>query len=357
MAYQERSKIYYKQAQFDKAMDDDTMLIKTTTSNMTLTHTDWMFYENGNIVIPEIEDIIDAINKNPADVAALFYEGKWNYRNKNYNDAIKYYTQALNHKPDMGIAYLYRAIAYEENRDYGNAIKDYVSSWDMIDAPNFVFFRLAYLYTDKHDFEKAIEYLSEVLKKDSEDIHNAYENRAILYEELHQFDKALKDYTTLIDLYAWNKSTYHNKIAEIYIKTGLFDKAIAECNEAMRDGASLYNKEGTVIRGRAYMKQGNIQAALTDFNTVMETDFSSFCNTNFYRGLLFLEQGEYEKALQDFTGVNAYSFPEVWEKRSVAYLALGKTKEAEEALESMKKRTEYKSLDRYSRKLFVWIEI
>jgi tetratricopeptide (TPR) repeat protein len=247
-------------------------------------------------------------------------------------------------------------MVYEKKGEYENAIKDYVLARDMAGSYNFVSFRLAYLYTDKHNFEKAIECFSGVIKKDSNE-YSALKNRAILYEELPQFEKALEDYTTLIDDGYWDKSV-HIQIAKIYIKIDLFDKAIGECNIVMNGGIKLYDKENaTVTRGRAYMKKGDMEAALMDFNTAIESDSVNLYNANFHRGLLYLEQEEYEKALQDFSGVNDYSFPEVLEKRRVAYLALGKTKEAEEALESMKKRTEYKSLDRYSRKLFGWIEI
>jgi tetratricopeptide (TPR) repeat protein len=363
-AYIERAQLYYEKAQFDKAIEDETTLIKMLACDETLDSTGWMVYTGQKPC-----DITDALNINPSDAIALFYKGKRFSYTKKYSDAIKCYSQALRYKPDMLLAYVYRAMAYELTKNYESAGKDYAAAWELTNRANtFIAFRLAYIYTDKHDFENAIICFSAIIKNDNGGVCWAYDNRAILYEEMHRFDEAIEDYTAMLKYDDYWSESIHVKIAEVYIKMGLFDKAIEECESTGEDDA--YPVEALITQGKAYMKKGDIENALDDFNAVIESDSESASNfygssdSNYHqvffnRGLLYFEQGEYEKALQDFSKVHEFYVPEVVEKLHAVYLALGKTKEAEEAREAMKRAGEYYlwPWDRYSGKLFGWVSL
>jgi tetratricopeptide (TPR) repeat protein len=360
-AYKERAQLYHKQAQFDKAIEDETILIKTMAGYFT----DWMA-NTGN----KTRDITDALNINPTDAVTLYYKGQHFNAMGKYSDAIEYYAQALQYQPDMLIAYVYRAMAYEKTSDYENAGKDYLAAWDITNRANtFIAFRLAYIYTDKHDFENAVICFSAIIKNDSCDVYIAYDNRAIVYEEMNRFDEAIEDYTAMLKYGDyWRNTSIHVKIAEVYIKMGLFDKAIEECESTSENDA--YPVEAIITQGKAYMKKGDIENALDDFNAVIEPDSNGaskiygFSDPNYHqvffnRGLLYFEQGEYEKALQDFSKVGEFYVPEVLEKRHAVYLDLGKTKEAEETMEAIKQAGEYNLCpsERYSGKLFGWVDL
>jgi tetratricopeptide (TPR) repeat protein len=357
-AYTKRAQIYHKQAQFDKAFEDETTLLKRLPCDETIDNSDWMVHTSYKTY-----DINEALNKNPSDAAALFYKGKqFNYM-KQYSDAIVYYSQALKYQADMLLAYVYRAMAHEKNTDYESAGKDYTAALDMMNKSNgFIALRLAYIYTDKHDFEKAIACFSEVIKNDKHGAYRVYENRAKVYEEICRFDEAIKDYTAMLNDYQ-SEEPIHVKIAEVYIKMGLFDKALEECESISENGE--YTAEARIIQGKAYIKKGDIENAFDAFNAVIAgfaADIDRSYNSNynqalFNRGLLYFEQGEYEKALQDFSNVDAYNVPEVEKKRHDVYLAMGKTKEAEETMEAIKQTNEDNSSERYSEKLFRRVDL
>ncbi|MDR2865658.1 MAG: tetratricopeptide repeat protein [Spirochaetaceae bacterium] len=187
-AYTKRAQLYHKQAQFDKAIEDEITLFKRPPHEEyePLGNTGWMVHTGD-----KTHDIIAALNKNPSDAAALFYKGKQFNDMKKYSDAIVCYSQALQHQPDMLLAYVYQAMVHEKNTDYESAEKDYAAAWNMVNKSNaFITFRLAYIYTDKHDFEKAIACFSEVIKNDNRDAYKANQYRAMVYEEMHRFDEA-----------------------------------------------------------------------------------------------------------------------------------------------------------------------
>jgi tetratricopeptide (TPR) repeat protein len=101
--------------------------------------------------------------------------------------------------------------------------------------------------------------------------------------------------TTKFDL---NSAKSYITRSRTYFDKDEYDKAIADCNEALRlepTSVIAYN-----LRGVVYMNKGNIEKALTDFNETLRLN-SKYQQAYYNRGLCYFKKGENNKAITDFT--------------------------------------------------------
>ncbi|MFN5953061.1 MAG: tetratricopeptide repeat protein [Dolichospermum sp.] len=120
---------------------------------------------------------------------------------KYYEDAIDYYTQVLQLKPNDADAYYYRGQAYHDIGDVDGAIEDYTQSIKI--DPNYAnaYFNLGLIrHTLFGDKQGAIEYYTQAIKIDPKDAL-AFWNRGVARSDLGQKRRAIKDFQTAADIF------------------------------------------------------------------------------------------------------------------------------------------------------------
>jgi serine protease Do len=148
--------------------------------------------------------LIEAADKNPNNVVAVYYQGLINYTKRDIPGAIASYDRAIKNNPDFALAYFSRGLAHYRQGDKQQALKDYDSS-------------IRLNPTDPW----------------------SYLNRGIVKEDLGDVNGALADYNRAIRIAPDYGKSYHNRGAILYYRRE-FAKAKADFQKAseifFRDG-------------------------------------------------------------------------------------------------------------------------
>ena len=125
----------------------------------------------------------------------------------------------------------------------------------------------------------------------------AFHNRGIEYHKKGLYDRAIAEYNQAIKLNPDYTSAFYNR-GRAYAKKGLYDRAVTDFDAAIKlkpDHALAFNN-----RGRAYAKKGLYDQAIADFYAAirLKPDYAlAFDN----RGRIYAKKGLHDRAEADFT--------------------------------------------------------
>jgi tetratricopeptide (TPR) repeat protein len=127
------------------------------------------------------------------DAESFYQQGADLYKQKQYDQAIDAFTQAIRLKPDYAVAYNDRGIAYDDEKNYDLAIQDYNQAIKL--NPNYAnaYNNRGNAYSDEKNYDLAIQDYNQALKLDP-NYADAYNNRGVAYEKKKQYQQALQDY-------------------------------------------------------------------------------------------------------------------------------------------------------------------
>ncbi len=191
---------------------------------------------------------------------AEFYKGLTAYKNREFEEAIKYYTECLKINPQLAEAYNNRGAAKGELRDYQEAIKDY----------------------------------DEAIKINPQDA-NAYKNRGLANSNIEKYPEAIEDYDKAIEIDPRYDKAYYNrgvskeKLEDYPGAIKDYDKAI-EINPQF---AEAYNNRGNVKQELKYYKE-----AIEDYDKAIEIN-SQYAGAYYNRGFAKFEIGDRQGARED----------------------------------------------------------
>ena len=163
-----------------------------------------------------------------------FYKGLVCASRKEYEEAIKHYTKAIQLKPFFWEAYNNRGNAYNKKGEVDRAIQDFDIAIQL--KPNYA---------------------------------GAYNNRGLAYNHKDDFDRAICDFDMAIQFDPNLVEAYSNR-GTSYHKKGDFDRAIENYNKAIElnpDYAIAYNN-----RGFAHNSKGDFEQAIQDYKKAIELD-------------------------------------------------------------------------------------
>lgn len=180
-------------------------------------------------------------------------------------------------------------LVYERNRQYEKAIKYYTDA-NNIEVSPVTYRRIAVCYSDAGNFGQALNYIDKALNLDSTDIDNL-SYKANLYYEIGQPDLAIAEWDKVLKKipdYAWG-----------YYRRGWFKELTGDNDGAIDDLSMAIVLDPTYsysysTRGDIYMKQGKRDLAEADFRKIIELEDSPEkydCIHYAYQGL-----GQYSKA-------------------------------------------------------------
>jgi tetratricopeptide (TPR) repeat protein len=144
-----------------------------------------------------IKDFTDAIRLDPKNAAAYRYRGHAHFKKKEYDRAIKDFTDAIRLGPKFITAYFGRGLAYYFKKEYDKAIRDYTQAirLDPKDAPAYT--NLAWLLAtcpkeEVRNGKKAVEYAKKACELTGWKEPNKLSVLAAAHAEAGQFKEAVK---------------------------------------------------------------------------------------------------------------------------------------------------------------------
>jgi tetratricopeptide (TPR) repeat protein len=150
-------------------------------------------------------------------------------------------------------------------------------------------------------YDEAIVLYNQAIKADDK-LSRAYLNRGIAHDQINKFESALKDFDKALSLCPpgsqFRQEFFYNRGMCLH-RLGRYKDAIKDYDEAIK-----LQKDGSFhfMRGRSHRAAGNLDKALSDFDTAaMHAEGDERASSLFHRGLAYRDLGKSDKALDDFS--------------------------------------------------------
>jgi serine/threonine protein kinase/tetratricopeptide (TPR) repeat protein len=216
-----------------------------------------------------IEDATEALRLDPSRVEAYSHRGAAYKDLGEWKHAIVDLNESLSRAPNSAWPLMDRAVAYWSLGDVDHAMADINRAVER--DPNVNHFRMfrAQIFARKKDYERAkTEYADGIRVSSEAEKYFAYQRRGEFEMSLSELDLAIADYTETIrrnlKMAETKDVSGYGARAHAYLAHGDIDRAIADCDEAMR----INPKAPWVLpfRGFAYARKGQWDRAMADFD-------------------------------------------------------------------------------------------
>jgi tetratricopeptide (TPR) repeat protein len=264
-----------------------------------------------------------------------FEKGKKFYFSGDYDKAIKYFTRAIEIKPNNPEFYRWRSMVYYSKgtriylKDYNNpiaiflkrlekkkylnkAIEDLEEATDYNPFDAYYFEELGKKYYIIGEYGSVIAKFERAIKLKSSKNYT-YPSRSFLYFlcgrayfKKGDYKEAINSFTKAIDLFP--HSFYYEERGKAYYKIGEFHKAVKDFIKAINleeNERLLLNRNLFRWFAKALYADGSYEIARIVLTDVIELkpDDAEYYNL---RGMVYLQEGMYEKAVEDFTKAITY---------------------------------------------------
>jgi len=172
---------------------------------------------------------------------AYNHRGVKYYKAKQYDNAIKYFSQVINLTPPNANsakwkemdseAHASRGTAYYRLKQYEKAIPDYDYTIKVRPDYDAAYFCRGMMYLHLDQYDKAIDNFNSVIKL-TPDYHDVYHSRGLAYYWLKQYDKAITDFTMAIKAKPYDDDIYFSRGLAYYCLKQ-YENAIADFNHAV----------------------------------------------------------------------------------------------------------------------------
>ena len=184
---------------------------------------------------------------------------------------------------------------------YDEAIKYYNQAIDLDPASAWAYYERGVAYSSKEDFEKAVEDLTRAIELDP-DFILSYTERGFNRIRTGDYDGAISDYNWAIAHDDLNKVRVYCNLGDAYRRKGDFDTAVKKCNKAIALVPVFYYSYK--IRGCIYYDRKEYEQAIEDFTKAINSlDDALEDKPVVYnlRGKCYRAIGEADLANTDFT--------------------------------------------------------
>ncbi|HEV3006363.1 MAG TPA: tetratricopeptide repeat protein [Pirellulales bacterium] len=182
--------------------------------------------------------------------------------------APAYFTALLKSGRNVVVAYVLRGISWFSLREYDNAIKDF-SEAIKLEPGNSNFFTLrGNAYDQKHLYDAALADFTEAIRLDPTNLA-AYNDRGCTLTNKGEYQQAEAQFNEVLRMAPDNALAYANR-GTLWCFRDDLEKALADLNRSIeidpKDNLAFVN------RGRAYMKRGDYPEAMADYDQAIALD-------------------------------------------------------------------------------------
>jgi tetratricopeptide (TPR) repeat protein/MinD-like ATPase involved in chromosome partitioning or flagellar assembly len=232
------------------------------------------------------------------DAPAVMAKGDEEADKKNFDEAIKKYTEAIRLDPSYTIAYYSRGRAYVGKESFDEALADFNEAI-RLDA-NYVKAYVARgdIYWQKRDLDSALTDYNRAIGLDPK-LSDAYTKRGKVLTEKGSLDKAVIDYNHAIELSPTDSTAFLWRGAA-RSKSRDYDRALADFNNAIELNPKL--TEAHIKRAEAFRlrdRPGDNEQAVDEYTkAINQTPYDS--KIQLLRGEANLKSKKREQAIADF---------------------------------------------------------
>jgi tetratricopeptide (TPR) repeat protein len=268
----------------------------------------------------------------------FFMQGNDALANRNFDQAVDFYTLSIENDPQFANAYNNRGVAQMEDGHAAEAILDYNQAITI--KPDFsdAIFNRAYAYEEVGNLSKALEDITtlEQMHPDSAYVHFY---KGLLQTNTREYANGVTSFRRAIALDSSNLESYVN-LATLYYFSGQLDSAKLWLKYVLKRNPEEANTYNTFCQ--VYLVEGDHQNALIAINKALQIIPREpyFLNN---RGQVYLEMGDAEKALEDINASILTDPTNAWAYRNKGryYLEKGQFDQAVRLLEDAANRTKF----------------
>nr|QNO55523.1 photosystem I assembly protein Ycf3 [Methanosarcinales archaeon ANME-1 ERB7] len=220
-----------------------------------------------------IEYYTRAIELNPEYAKAYNNRGTVYGYIKEYEKAISDYNKAIELNPEYADAYNNRGNVYGYIKEYEKAISDFNKAIELNPEYAIAYNNRGNVYGYIKEYEKAISDYNKAIELNPE-YATTYSNRGVAYYDIKEYEKAISDYNKAIELNPEYAIAYED-LSELYITTGNYKSALETITEALslsmeiKDRAVCLYLEG-IAKKMLYM---DISDCEEEFNEIHKREF------------------------------------------------------------------------------------
>jgi tetratricopeptide (TPR) repeat protein len=174
----------------------------------------------------------DQVTDNELAAENWFEQGYKHGEAKDYDEAIRCYSEAIQLKPEYPAAYYNRGVNYGEKGNFEEAVRDYTEAIGQ--NPGYVdaYYNRGVNRSKLDDFDGAIRDYTEAVRL-KPDFATAFYNRGVNWGKKGDFDNAIKDYMAAIRLLPDYVDAFNN-LGDAYFNKGDYDLAIKNFEKALQ---------------------------------------------------------------------------------------------------------------------------
>lgn len=235
---------------------------------------------------------LNRANKKLNDSRSAFTLGVELFKLKDYSEALKKFTLAIDIDSLFIQAYINRGKTHFYLNDNNAAISDFEKCFSLDSTELTALYEIATIYK-KEDKELAFGMYDKILAINQNEYIALYEQGVLLFTD-NNFEDAVDLFTKSIGIY--KSSRTYNDRASCYRKLQKYDKAISDYMNAITlntDLPFIYNNLAST-----YRKSEDLEKALGYYNLAIEKDSNYFLAYN-NRGSLYIELNDLDKAIID----------------------------------------------------------
>lgn len=274
----------------------------------------------------------------------FLHKGNLSYKEKMYQDAIRYYNEAIEVDSTFAQAYNNLGIVYLKTGKLDKALIAYNHSIKYAPGIKNTYYNRSNILYEMGEFEKSLDDLNRIQNNysDQEAIHFL---KGLSFFNLRQYDSADYSFKNALDLDVTNIENYLNLASTKYYKNE-FEAAkelVLQCLKLDNTSADAYN-----ILGMAYSKQGDDEKAFEAYNEGLKYESNNAYILN-NRGFLYLLQDDLKKALLDINESISINHTNPWAYRNkgVYFYKTGEYKNALRLLRQSIQMDEWIELSHY----------
>jgi len=156
--------------------------------------------------------LIEAADKNPNNVVAVYYQGLIDYTKRDISAAIANYDKAIKNNPNFALAYFSRGLAQYRQGDRQAALTDYNSAIRINPTDPWSYLNRGLVKEDLGDLDGALEDYNRAIRI-APDYGKSYHNRGAILYSRRDFAAASADFKKASEIFFQNGDTNSYNVA------------------------------------------------------------------------------------------------------------------------------------------------